>query len=80
MARVRASPLVQIGVGAGSSRSADGRRCIERVQAGQRVLKDRADLLASDPTHFLIAKIVDTAAIEPDFALPQSALAAPTGR
>src|SRR3546814_14943177 len=41
---------------------------VERVQARQRVLEDRADVLAADPAQRLVGQIVDPPALETDLA------------
>jgi len=41
---------------------------VQRVQRGQRVLKDRADAAATDVAHFLVAEVVDALAFEQDLA------------
>ena len=42
---------------------------VKRVEAGQRVLKDRADLLAADAPHCLVRQIVDAPPGERDAAV-----------
>ena len=46
---------------------------IERVERGQRVLEDRADLLAADPAHRLVRQVVDALAVEADLAAGDAA-------
>ena len=46
---------------------------VERVQGGQRVLEDGADLLAADAAHIIVAQIVDAAAFEEDLAAGDAA-------
>ena len=41
---------------------------VQGIQARQRILEDRADLLAANSPHFGVGEIVDPAAIEEDFS------------
>ena len=49
---------------------ADG---VERVQRGQWILKDRANLAATDGAHLRVGQVVDTLAFEQDFAAGDAA-------
>ena len=41
---------------------------VQRVQRGQRVLKNRADAAPADVAHFFVAQVVDALAVEQDLA------------
>jgi hypothetical protein len=45
----------------------------ERVEAGQRVLEDGADLAPADPSDLLVGQVVDALALEPDRAAGDAA-------
>jgi hypothetical protein len=72
MARLRASDSVhgQVGADGLDQLPADG---VERVERGQRVLEDRADLAAADPAHRIETEVVDALAFEQDLAAGHAA-------
>ena len=53
---------------------------VERVERGQRILEDGADLAAANQAHRLRREIVDALAVEPDFAAGDASGRAPAGR
>jgi hypothetical protein len=67
MARARAFAADSCECGSGSSRRAGAYR-IERIERGQRVLEDRADLRAANPAHLLVGQIVDPPPFQADLA------------
>ncbi len=46
---------------------------VQRIEAGERILKDHADPLAPDPAHFLRRQIVDPQARQIDLAAGDAA-------
>ncbi len=61
-------PLAHVLVGADRLRELEA-HCIERVERGQRVLEDHADLVAADPAHLLVGQVVDALAFKVDAAV-----------